>query len=162
VAGGGRQEARAGLRRQELDRLHRHRDQPEAPLAEVEARGVSLHRLDVEPLGSGALGQRRQQQRLGVERGDGVAGVGEPERDAAAAGTDLEDRPRGLARQPAPERQVDPVAAALDVMPDHDGGRRPGQRRRRKGSQVAAAGHRQYSSAWPRSASSSRSSSSAV
>ena len=52
--------------------------------------------------------------------------------------------PPASSRELAPQRQVGPVVAALDVVPDHVGV------------------HRQYSSAWPRRASRSRSSSSAV
>ena len=98
------------------------------------------------PAARGALGEHGEQLAVAVERGDVVPVAGEPQRDAARAGADVEHRAARLARQLAPQRQVGVVAAALDVVPDH----------------VRGDAHRQYSFAWPRRASSSRSSSSAV
>ena len=94
----------------------------------------------------GARLEDAEQLGVEVERGHGVAGVGEPERDPPGAGADVEDAFRGVARELAPQRQIGLVAAALDVVPDG----------------VLGDDHRQYASAWPRRVSSSRSSSSAV
>jgi hypothetical protein len=162
VALRGGQEAGALLGAQELDRLHRHDDQGEALLAEVEARGVGLGDRDVELLRDRAVVQRREQVAVAVERDHGVAGARQVQRDAPGARPDVEDRAARLARQRPPQRQVGLIAAALDVVPDDHRRRGQRQRRLRDRAQVPASRHRQYSSASPRWASSSRSSSSAV
>ena len=135
---GGEEAAALG---QQLDRLHRHGDEREDPVAGVEAGGVGDERAHRQAVG--ALGQRGQQVGVDVERRDLVAGAGEVERHAPGAGADVEHRAAGLVRQLAPQRQVGDVGAALDVVPDHLGV------------------HRQYSSC-PRRLSTSLSSSSAV
>ena len=47
------------------------------------------------------------------------ARAGQVQRDPAGAAAELEHRPRALGGSSRPERQVGPVAAALDVVPDH-------------------------------------------
>ena len=102
-----------------------------------------------QPLGAGARGQLGEQRAVEVERGHRVAGARQRQRHPAGAGADVEHRAGLRGGQLAPQRQVGRVGAALDVVPDHD----LGDRER---------AHRQYSRACPRSASSWRSSSSAV
>jgi hypothetical protein len=111
------QEARTPVRSaEELGGLHRHQDQPEAPLAEVEVAGVGHDRLDRQP--GRPRAQRGEQVGRAVERDDAVALAGEMERHAAGAGADVEDRSRVADREVAPQREVLGVRAALDVVPD--------------------------------------------
>ena len=93
----GREEAARACGVEQLDRLHRHDDQRERLLAEVEAGRVGLAPLIVEVLGAGALGQCGEQLAVAVERGHVVARARQLQRDAAGAGADVEDRPVGLA-----------------------------------------------------------------
>ena len=100
---------------EQLNRLHRSHDEPEAP-AEVEVPGVGKDGLHREAVG--AVAQGGKQGGIGVERDDLVSAAGEVERDAPGAGADVEHRPAGLLRERAPQRQVVDVAAAFDVVPD--------------------------------------------
>ena len=66
----------------------------------------------------GALAQGVEQLRAAVERDDLVAAAGEVERDAPGPGADVEHRRALAVGQLAPQRQVEVVAAALDVVPE--------------------------------------------
>ena len=79
-----------GGARQQLDRLHRHGDEPEARLAGVEARGVGDDRVDAQAGGLRPRAQDREQPGVAVERGDVVARGRQAQRDAPGAGADVE------------------------------------------------------------------------
>ena len=93
--------------------------------------------------------ERLEKLWIPVERRDPITGPREIQGDAARARADVEHGVAVLSRQRAPQRQVLGVGAALEVVPDHAHRRPTGS-----GSQNLTA--------WPRAASSSRSSSSAV
>ena len=138
--------ARSG---QQLDRLHRDdRSSPKRRRARSRAASAD-DRLDAQPAPARAR-ERREQLRLAVERGDRRA-----PRAASSSATrpvpapTSSTGPRSRARELPPQRQVGAVAAALDVVPDHQ---------RREGRALIASAP----ATWPRRASRSRSSSSAV
>ena len=62
--------------------------------------------------------QRGEQLGVAVERDDLVAAAREVERDAAGAGADVEHGRALAVGELAPQRQVEVVGAALDVVPD--------------------------------------------
>ena len=64
-------------------------------------------------------GQDREQLGVDVERGDGVAGAGQRQRDPAGAGAHVEHPVHRGAGQLLPQRQVGLVAAALHFVPHH-------------------------------------------
>jgi hypothetical protein len=99
--------------------LHRHGDQAEAAVAEVEIAGIGADGLHRQAGIGGALRQRAQQRGVGVQRDDVKPLRGKVQRDPPGPGADVQHRPIGGARQLAPERDVLEIATALDVVPDH-------------------------------------------
>ena len=90
-----------------------------------------------------ALLEHREQLRLEIDADHLVAASGQMQGDATGSAAEIDHGASGRARQLLPERQIGRVGAALDVVPDRDA-------------------HCQNSFARPRSASSLRSSISAV
>ena len=126
--------------------LHRRQDQGELVLRARSRRASPTTASQRQPARARSR-QRREQLRVEVEADTRVPAPGQVQGDPAGAAAEVEHRAAGRGRQLLPERQVGRVGAALDVVPDH---RRAGR------------AHRQNSFARPRSASSLRSSSSAV
>src|SRR4051812_3069352 len=150
VRAGAAQERRAaGGAAEELDRLHRHEDQREAPAAEVELARVGRDRLDRQP--DRPRAQRGEQRRRAVERDDRVPARREVQGDTAGAGADVEHRAGLPSGELAPQRQVLGIAGALDIVPDDLGHMR-----------ARARGHAKLLPAAPRATSTSRSASIAV
>ena len=109
----------AGRSAEQLDGLHGREDEREAP-PEVEVARVSLHDADpADPLAR-ALSSR---SRTGVAvQGDDLEPLArEVERDAPGARAHVEHRAALAPGEPAPQRQVGAVAAALEVVPQHVG-----------------------------------------
>jgi hypothetical protein len=131
--------------RQQLDRLHRHDDEREAPVQRkgLGVRGDGRHR---QSRGLRAHRERVEQHRLEVQRRDLVSGARQLQGDAPRAGADVEDTTSLRRRELPPQPGVRGIAAALHVVPDDQRGE----------------GHRQCPCTSPRAASRSRSSSSAV
>jgi hypothetical protein len=124
----------AGAPAEQLQRLHRHDDQPE-PAREREPARVGDDGLDLQA--HRAPAQRLQQRRVGVQRDHRGAAGGQVEADAAGPRADVQDRPAGLVGQRAPQRQVLGVPAAIEVVPErvevHGAASLPGARGRRIG-----------------------------
>ena len=138
----------AGALGQQLDRLHRHDHEPEAALQRERGRvGDRRSRRAGRPRGAT---QRVEQLGLAVQRRHGVARRG-----------------RGRARRArCPRRRRAPArprrARARARAAGRRGSRRTRRRARRRAARTCARAHRQCPCTWPRRASRSRSSSSAV
>lgn len=116
IQGAAQERHPTGRASQQLERLHRHEHKRE-PALEGERPPVGddgLHRQ-----ASGAVLQRLQQRRVGVQRDDRDAPSGQVERDATGARPDVEHGAAGDAGQRPPQRKVLAVAAALEVVPEH-------------------------------------------
>ena len=120
VLAGAGEEGGAAVLAEELDGLHRDDHEREAPPERERAR-VRGDRLDRQAVR--ALAQRVEQLGFHVERDDGVPAPGQVERDASGPRPDIQHRAWRVRRELAPERQVLVVAAALEVVPQHRGGR---------------------------------------
>jgi hypothetical protein len=112
---------------EQLDRLHRHHAQRVVADREVERPRVGADGLDVHS--SRALIKRVEQRPIAIDSRDSITGACERQRDTPGPGADIEHRPVGALGELQPGRQVDPIPAALEVMPDDRS-----LRRRRPGS----------------------------
>ena len=102
---------------EQLDGLHRHEDQPEAP----PRRGRSRARRRRPSRPAARPRARAARRAASAERSSATTSwprAGEMQRHAAGAGADVEHRAAVDGREVAPQRQVLGVGAALDVVPD--------------------------------------------